>query len=89
MPTMPRKRPQPSVLQRWRLEKGSLHGRHIQASRPLAQCPSLASLRWPSTGHGELLFFWFSQPGEVDLPVDRSGMIVASNTDFLDTWEVS
>ncbi|XP_047611134.1 1,5-anhydro-D-fructose reductase [Phacochoerus africanus] len=27
------------------------------------------------------------KPGEVDLPVDRSGMIVASNTDFLDTWE--
>ena len=23
------------------------------------------------------------------MPVDRSGMIVASNTDFLDTWEVS
>uniref|UniRef100_A0A8C5XEE3 Aldo-keto reductase family 1 member E2 n=1 Tax=Microcebus murinus TaxID=30608 RepID=A0A8C5XEE3_MICMU len=33
------------------------------------------------------LFFWFSQPGETDLPLDRNGMVIPSNTDFLDTWE--
>uniref|UniRef100_A0A8C5W8G0 Aldo-keto reductase family 1 member E2 n=1 Tax=Microcebus murinus TaxID=30608 RepID=A0A8C5W8G0_MICMU len=34
------------------------------------------------------LFFWFSQPGETDLPLDRNGMVIPSNTDFLDTWEI-
>lgn len=30
-----------------------------------------------------------SQSGEEDVPLDRSGMVIASDTDFLDTWEVS
>ncbi|XP_025786084.1 1,5-anhydro-D-fructose reductase-like isoform X3 [Puma concolor] len=28
-----------------------------------------------------------SQPGEEDLPLDRNGMVLPSDTDFLDTWE--
>uniref|UniRef100_A0A2K6GJ17 Aldo-keto reductase family 1 member E2 n=1 Tax=Propithecus coquereli TaxID=379532 RepID=A0A2K6GJ17_PROCO len=35
----------------------------------------------------KFFFFWFSQPGETDLPMDHNGMIIPSNTDFLDTWE--
>ncbi|XP_012520378.1 PREDICTED: 1,5-anhydro-D-fructose reductase [Propithecus coquereli] len=27
------------------------------------------------------------KPGETDLPMDHNGMIIPSNTDFLDTWE--
>ncbi|XP_025786085.1 1,5-anhydro-D-fructose reductase-like isoform X4 [Puma concolor] len=29
-----------------------------------------------------------SQPGEEDLPLDRNGMVLPSDTDFLDTWEI-
>uniref|UniRef100_A0A2K6GJ40 Aldo-keto reductase family 1 member E2 n=1 Tax=Propithecus coquereli TaxID=379532 RepID=A0A2K6GJ40_PROCO len=36
----------------------------------------------------KFFFFWFSQPGETDLPMDHNGMIIPSNTDFLDTWEI-
>ncbi|KAM7154834.1 1,5-anhydro-D-fructose reductase [Molossus nigricans] len=27
------------------------------------------------------------KPGEIDVPFDRSGMVIPSNTNFLDTWE--
>ncbi|KAB0383486.1 hypothetical protein FD755_005403, partial [Muntiacus reevesi] len=33
------------------------------------------------------LSFWLSQSGEAHLPMDHNGMIIPSNTDFLDTWE--
>lgn len=33
--------------------------------------------------------FWLLQSGEADLPVDHNGMIIPSDTDFLNTWEVS
>ncbi|CAO2595153.1 1,5-anhydro-D-fructose reductase [Lemmus lemmus] len=29
----------------------------------------------------------FSQPGERDIPLDTNGMVIPSNTSFLDTWE--
>uniref|UniRef100_A0A8C9DIV8 Aldo-keto reductase family 1 member E2 n=1 Tax=Prolemur simus TaxID=1328070 RepID=A0A8C9DIV8_PROSS len=48
-------------------------------------------IHWPmgfkSTSPNKFLFFWFSQPGVKDLPLDRNGMVIPSNTDFLDTWE--
>uniref|UniRef100_A0A8C9DIN2 Aldo-keto reductase family 1 member E2 n=1 Tax=Prolemur simus TaxID=1328070 RepID=A0A8C9DIN2_PROSS len=49
-------------------------------------------IHWPmgfkSTSPNKFLFFWFSQPGVKDLPLDRNGMVIPSNTDFLDTWEI-
>uniref|UniRef100_A0A8C4MVS2 Aldo-keto reductase family 1 member E2 n=1 Tax=Equus asinus asinus TaxID=83772 RepID=A0A8C4MVS2_EQUAS len=33
------------------------------------------------------LFFWFSQSGRNELPLDQEGMVIPSDTDFLDTWE--
>jgi hypothetical protein len=41
------------------------------------------------TNISKLLFFWFSQPGEKDIPLDRNGKVIPSHTSFLDTWEVS
>ncbi|XP_040307484.1 1,5-anhydro-D-fructose reductase isoform X2 [Herpailurus yagouaroundi] len=67
-----------------------------------AQSPGAAPSLWsgPAGGCGELspgllkdpaVFvrprLCPSQPGEEDLPLDRNGMVLPSDTDFLDTWE--
>ena len=50
--------------------------------------PSLHSLLVEgTTSPNKLLFFWFSQPREKDIPLDCNGMVIPSNTSFLDTCE--
>ncbi|XP_037585009.1 1,5-anhydro-D-fructose reductase isoform X3 [Cebus imitator] len=36
----------------------------------------------------KLLSFCFSHPGVYDLPLDCTDMVIPSDTDFLDTWEI-
>nr|KAF6498892.1 aldo-keto reductase family 1 member E2 [Molossus molossus] len=56
---------------------------YLQAARqPQKQGRSRAKIpKIPVLGLGT----W--KPGEIDVPFDRSGMVIPSNTNFLDTWE--
>lgn len=64
----------------WCRERGPATGpRGPQLSRGLGSRPP----RPPSAPSSA------SQPGDEDMPLDRSGMVIPSDTDFLDTWEVS